>query len=189
MKFKEAQEAMVNQFDSPTFHERIKEEDPIMFKHIPLLKKINRAGMITFNSQSGQKISGLSADDHKPYTIIERAYLFGWMKIEEAASFIFQLGISTDKQAIYLPMVSDNTLLPGSLAVPFTITITGKRTENTTRGSSALPERVYIQLKAESRLNKSEKVVAVMCWDPKWNRNASGPRGLFSDVLKVLRSI
>ena len=36
--------------------------------------------------------------------------------------------------------------------------------------------------------NKNDKIVLILCWDTKWNRNASSVNGLFTDVLKILKN-
>ena len=43
--------------------------------------------------------------------------------------------------------------------------------------------------KKEIKLNKSEKVVLILCYDPKLNRDAKNKDGLFREVLKSLVAI
>ena len=50
MKFKDAVTYAVKNFSSVTFINRIKEED---FKHLNILKEINKMGYITKESQAG----------------------------------------------------------------------------------------------------------------------------------------
>ena len=58
-----------------------------------------------------------------------------------------------------------------------------------THMSSALPFSVWESYRKQLHINKNEKIVFIFCWDLKWCRNASGPAGLFTDVLKILKSI
>jgi hypothetical protein len=53
--------------------------------------------------------------------------------------------------------------------------------------SAAIPQRAEDMFRKAVRLNKSEKVVYILCWDPEWNRLASNRDGLFRDVLKYLQ--
>jgi hypothetical protein len=55
--------------------------------------------------------------------------------------------------------------------------------------STALPANVWDFYRKEAHIDKSEKVVYVFCWDPLWNRGAAGAKGLFTEVLKVLKTI
>ena len=189
MKFKEAQQYSMEYLSSPSFIERVKEEDPSMLEYLPILRQINKAGMITFNSQAGNKRKGISVLNHKPYVEIERAYLYGWMPESLAEKFILHLGVETDKQAVVVPMVPEGFEDKGKLNIPFTIVIQDGKIENQTHGGYAMNESTWNMLRKESRISKSEKPVMIQCWDPKWNRKASRADGLFSDVLKVLRSL
>ena len=56
-----------------------------------------------------------------------------------------------------------------------------------THMSLVLPESVWEMYRKEAHLNKTEKVVYIICWDTKWNRNASGSLGLFNDVVRILK--
>ena len=50
--------------------------------------------------------------------------------------------------------------------------------------SLSLPINILNFYKKENKINLSENVLYVFCWDPIWNRNASD--GLFADVLRNL---
>ena len=190
MKFKSAISRSVKMFSSPEFIERIKEEDSTMLKHLNILKAINANGFITDESQAGLKRSGISKFlAGKKYEISERAYIAGFMLETKAINFIKNMSLSTDKNAIYIPFCNDNIFIPRSLDIPLTITKIAGKTEINTHMSVVLPESVWQSYRKRAHINKTEKVVFIECWDIKWNRNAAGSSGLFTDVLKILKSI
>jgi len=190
MKFVEAQAKAVAMFSSPGFIKEIEEEDPAMVKHLNLLKTMNQCGYITTNSQAGKKMSGKkSAIDGKPFETIERAYIVGFMLEVNAIQFIKNFGIYTDKNAVYVPYCSDDIHLPSSLDVPLTITKTTDITKVVSHMPTTYPESYWHQERKQAKINKSEKVVYIFCWDTKWNRNASSATGLFTDVIKTLKSL
>jgi hypothetical protein len=55
--------------------------------------------------------------------------------------------------------------------------------------STALPNGVFESYKKFLKINKSEKVVYLFCWDTQWNRLASNNNGLFKDMIKVLSKL
>jgi len=171
-------------FESPEFIERIRDEDSTMLKHLPLLKKINEHGYITTESQAGNHQRGISKVDGKPYELSERAYLSGFMLEEDAAIFIKNMSVYTDKNAMYIPVCDAD--IPTSLDIPLTITRKQGTLTVETHMSTALPKEASDFFKKMVHLNKSEKVVFIFCWDPMWNRRASGRNGLFIDVYNTL---
>ena len=189
MKFKEAIKKSVKFLSSSEFIERVKEEDDKMLPHIKLLKEINSCGFLTENSQGGHKSSGISKIDGKHYEISERAYLTGFMLEKDAATFIKMCNLSTDKNVMFVPYCDDDIYIPSILDLPVTVTKKGNETIVNTHLSSTFPSSVWHSLRKQSHINKSEKVVFLQCWDTKWNRNASSSSGLFSDVLRVLKSL
>ena len=189
MKFVEAQKRSVSMFSAPGFIKDIREEDPTMVKHLSLLKTMNQCGYITKESQAGNKSVGKSVIDGKPFEIIERAYIAGFMLEVDAIQFIKNLGIFTDKNAVFVPYCSDDIHLPASLDVPLTITKKGDITKVVTHMSTTFPESHWHQERKQAKLNKSEKIAYIFCWDTKWNRNASSATGLFTDVIKTLKSL
>lgn len=190
MKFVEAKAKAVAMFSSPDFIKNITEEDQSMVKHLNLLKTINKCGYITRNSQVGNRIIGKkSAIDGKPFEIIERAFITGFMLEVDAIKFIKNLGIFTDKNAFFVPYCSDDVRLPASLDIPLTISKKKNITEVTTHMSTTYPVSYWHLERKEAKINKSEKVVYIFCWDTKWKRNASSATGLFTDVIKILKSL
>ena len=176
-------------FSSPEFIKRIKEEDDTMLKHLPILKEINKNEFLTTESQAGRKRSGISKVDHMHYEISERAYITGFMIKSKAIEFIKQMAFYTDKNAIFIPVCSNSVNIPASLDIPLTITKKGDITLVETHASTALPNNVWEMYRKQSHINKTEKIVFILCWDSKWNRGASGHSGLFIDILKILKNI
>jgi len=186
MKFKEARDAAVAMFSDASFAEKIKEEDPLMVKYIPLLQKINKAGFLTTNSQAGHMSKGKHFQTGKPYEMMERAYLQGFMMEADAAKFIKAMSIHTDKNAIFVPVGVSFDDIPSEFDIPLTITKTNSEIKVETHMSAALPRDLSDFFKKLVHLNKSEKVVFLSCWDTRWGRNAAGKQGLFTEVLKHL---
>jgi hypothetical protein len=95
----------------------------------------------------------------------------------------------TDKNAAFIPFCDDKINLPSNLDVPLTITKSEGEIRVDTHISMALQESVWNSYRKMANLNKSEKIVFIACWDTKWNRNASGANGLFTDIIKSLKSL
>ena len=183
MKFNEAKAQAVALFNSAEFKERVNEEDATMLRQLAILQEINRHGFITVNSQAGAKTKGKHHETGKAYENIERAYLMGFMPETEAPEFIKNMGLKTDKNAVFVPVCSD-IKLPSALDVPLTITKSGGAVRVDTHFSSALPKSAFDSFKKQVKLSKSEKVVFIFCWDSEWGR-----KGLFKDVLRILKSL
>lgn len=171
MKFAAALERALDRLSDPSFLLRIREEDPRMIRQLPILRSMNAAGFLTTNSQAA------AGGDHR-----ERAFVVGFMREAAAAVFIRDMGVLTDKVAVYVPVCPDDTHLPSSLDVP--VTMSALRVH--THLSPALPREVWEQFRREARLDASERVVFVTCWDPVWGRPASSRRGLFTEIVRVL---
>ena len=182
MKFNEAKAHAVALFNSAEFKERVNEEDTTMLRQLATLQEINRNGFITVNSQAGAKAKGKHHETGKAYENIERAYLMGFMLESDAAEFIKNMGLKTDKNAVFVPVCSDDINLPSALDIPLTITKSAGSTQVDTHFSSALPKSAFDSFKKQVKLSKSEKVVFIFCWDSEWGR-----KGLFKDVLRILR--
>lgn len=184
MKFNEAKAHAVALFNSAEFKERVNEEDATMLRQLATLQEINRNGFITVNSQAGAKAKGKHHESGKAYENIERAYLMGFMLETKAPEFIKNMGLKTDKNAVFVPVCSDDINLPSALDIPLTITTSAGTTKVDTHFSSALPKSAFDSFKKQVKLSKSEKVVFIFCWDSEWGR-----KGLFKDVLRILRSL
>ncbi len=185
MKFKDAQRRVVTMLDSKEFKERVAEEDPTMEKHIPALKTMNAGGYLTFNSQAGRHYKGKSQEG-KSMDIMERAYIMGYMMETDAATFIQNMGVATDKNAVFVAVGPNDIYIPSALDIPLTVTtIDGKQSIHT-HTSLTVPRIADDSFRKMANLNKSEKAVLITCWDPVWGRAADGKHGLFTDVLHIL---
>jgi len=186
MKFDKALETSIKLLGSTEFKERANEEDPTMIKHFPILQQINRQGFLTTNSQAGRYHKGKHYQTGKPYEISERAYIDGFLHESKVEEFIKQMALKTDKIAVYIPSCSTLNI-PSKYDVPLTVTTTDGKTTVTTHMSLAIPTDVLDFFKKEAHINKSERVAYIFAWDPMWNRDASGKKGLFTEVLQILR--
>ena len=189
MTFGDAKKRAITMFESSTFIDRIRDEDPSMVKHLPLLKEINKHNFLTETSQAGRFSNGKSWNDGKPYEMSERAYILGFMLEKDAEKFIKHMGIHTDKNAMFVPICENSNVFVGKLNIPVTIVKKGGKIEVETRLFPALSKTQEDSYKKLMGIDKSTKVVFISCWDTKWNRLASGKDGLFTDVLKVLKTL
>jgi len=181
MRFKDAIKRAVDIFENDKeFLERIKIEDPTMVKQLPILKQINQLGFLTTESQAGLKRNG------KEYEIYERAYISGFMKEEDAANFIKKMALHTDKNAMFVPTCCNDVIVPPELDIPLTTSKEKGKISVVTHASAAIPQSVEDMFRKGVKLNKTEKAVFILCWDPEFNRLASGRNGLFRDILKCL---
>jgi uncharacterized protein YqfB (UPF0267 family) len=175
MKFKAAQIKAVAKFDDPEFIANIKDEDFTMVKHLDILKKINQYGYLTTNSQAGRKT----------ITIYERAYIQGFMMKKDAVEFIKNINIKTDKNAIVVSIT--NSIIDPKFDIPLSIQYKNKW-EVFTHMSTTIPLQFWNQERTYLNLDNRD-MVYIFCWDPQWNRNASSKYGLFTEVLKILKTI
>lgn len=120
MKFKDAQGMAIHKFDTEDFLTRIKEKDVTMLKHLPILKLINEKGLLTTGSQAGRKTKGISVINNKPYVMEERAYIEGFMPYKKAVSFLKNMNLHTDKNAVNI--IDNPKFLKSELDIPLTIT-------------------------------------------------------------------
>ena len=187
MNLREACATAAANFGKESFTAKIKEEDPLMVKYLPLLQKINRAGFLTVNSQAGHRSKGKHYQTGKLYELVERAYLVGFMLEEDAAKFIKAMGIQTDKNAIFLPIGASVEEIPSALDIPLTIVKSGSSTTVETHVAAAVPKEMSDSFKKMVQLNKSEKAVYILCWETHWGSSAAGRKGLFTQVLDCLR--
>jgi hypothetical protein len=182
MKFKDALKRSTEMLQSPAFERRARGEDPTMLAHVPLLVEINRAGFLTNESQAGRKFRTESG-----WEVHERAYVTGFMLKPTAEAFIKNMGVYTDKNAVHVAGAGTWDDFPGSLGTPLTVQIKGGKVDVHTKLATGIPQSTLDAYLKEAGVNKTEGAVFVVCWDPKWNRGAAGVRGLFTDVLAVLK--
>ena len=174
----------IHKFDTEDFLTRIKEEDESMLQHLPILKKMNEKGFITTGSQAGRKTNGISVLNNKPYVTEERAFVEGFMPYKKAVSFLRKMNLYTDKNATNI--IDNPKFLKSELDIPLTITTQNNKINIETHMSLSLPIQILNSYKKEHKINRSENVLYVFCWDPIWNRNASNIDGLFTDILQNL---
>lgn len=157
-----------------------------MLRFLPRFLEINQLDFLTTNSQAGHAQKGTSAITGKPYTSSERAYLEGFLPEAKAEQFIKNMALHTDKNAIFVPSCTSFDI-PSNLDIPLTITESEGKQKINTHMSTAVPTSHTDMLRKQLKLNKSEKVFYIFCWDPMWNRLASNKNGLFSDVIRILK--
>lgn len=177
MKFQDAVNHSVNQFDSTEFIESIQDEDPTMLKSLSLLKEINKLGFITLESQAGDKKD----------TMYEKGYIIGFMLQNNAEKFINCFNLCTDKAGVFVAKCNNEVIIPSKLDIPLTFSL--KSNKVLTHTSTVLPESVWEMYREEKHIDKSEDIVLVLCWDTHWNRHALQSTGLFTQVRDVLYDI
>lgn len=189
MKFKDAQKRAIKLFETEEFISGLREEDPTMLYQIPLLKEINKLGFLTENSQAGRFSKGRHYKDNNPYEIHERAFVSGFMLEKRAEEFIKSFNLTTNKNAVFVPICGDTIDLPASLDIPVTYSVHNNNTTVSTHMSMALPNSIFEAYKKQLKLNKTENVVYIFCWDTKWDKLASKKDGLFNSIINVLSKL
>ena len=172
--FKIAQKNAVEKFTNLEFIKNIEDEDPTMVKHLNILKQINEYGYLTTNSQAGIKTENYE----------ERSFIIGFMSRKDAQNFVHTINMNTDK--IALSVVVSDTYADPKLDIPLTMENKGAPV---THMSTFVPVKYLIREKQKIGLKQDLDILYIFCWDPKWNRNASSKTGLFTDVLKILKTI
>lgn len=202
MKFDDARKEMVKYLDSNDFKER--EDAETTIPAIKILQEINKAGLLTTNSQTGEDEKGYDKETKKYYHIVERAYLDGYMKRERALKVIDYLNTYTDKIAYFIFVNADpafaKLFFEGSVkAIPsIPVTVSGSSIKSQadikdlspfTTMPTTLPKSTVDLYKKHVKLNKSEDVLWVTFIDPEYGRNALKKNGLFTVVLDTLKQI
>lgn len=146
-----------------------------MLKYLPLLKEINKCGYLTTNSQAGNTLKVNSVFDNTPYVYRERAYICGYMTLEKASKFIYNLSVNTDKQAICLTPIPESIAdkIPRSLNIPLTLEDNKNVIKSFTHMGTSLSFQNDYTFRKEIHLNKNDPSVFIFCWDPIWERIAS----------------
>lgn len=187
MKFSEALKESIKHLNSSEFRNRVKEEDERMLSEINILTEINKKGFLTNNSQSGRQEKGKHYQDKKPYIIDERAYLSGFMLKTKAEKFIDNLRKSSDKVGLIVPVCECDLDIPSELYIPLTTTKHASKVQVNTHILPVISKKSMTFFLKESKVNKTEPVVFICCFDPEWNRYSSSKNGLFTDILKALK--
>ena len=181
MRFDDARKATVKYLESDEFKEREDAQDSQT--DVPYLIDINRRGFLTQNSQPGNEARGKNPMTGKSYHIEERAYVSGFMKTKQGIEFVRRFNAFSDKTC-YINQVIDESCAP--VNTDYWLPLTKSNGEVFTRSSLWIPTETFEFMKKQAKINKSESVVYIMCFDPVWNRKASGRNGLFRDILKAL---
>ena len=186
MKFEEVKKNRIKMFDSPEFLQRIKDEDPRMKKYLGILKKINMNGFITLESQAGlyQKIVN---DDGDNVTYSEKSYITGFMEESKVIKFMNYISLSTDKICLIIHTVDNEFKIPSKYDIPLTIRTKDNISNINTHTSTIIPQRIIDMYKKEIKINKSEKIIHILCYDPRFNRDAKNDNGLFTEILTALK--
>ncbi len=202
MKFDDARKEMIKYLSSDEFKER--EDAETTIPAIQILKEINKAGLLTTNSQTGEDEKGFNKETKRYYHIVERAYIDGFMKRERALKVIEYLNAYTDKIAYFIYVNPDpafqKLFYEGDVkAVPsIPVTVSGsssksnkdiKQLFSATTMPTTLPQSTADFYKKNAKLNKSEDVLWLTFIDPEYGRNALKKDGLFTVVLDALKQI
>ena len=177
MNFKAAQKKAVDNFTNPEFIANIEEEEPNMVKQLDILKKINKHGYLTTNSQSGIKTENYE----------ERSFIIGFMLRKDAENFVHNMNMKTDK--IALCVVVSDTYADRKIDIPLTMENKKGIWKSFTHMSTFVPFKYFNKEKQKIGLEPNTDVLYIFCLDPTWNRSASSKTGLFTDVLKILKTI
>lgn len=173
MKFNQAIQNAIKMFDSDEFINTIALEDHTMLKNFNIIKEINKLGYLTLDGQAGNK--------KKNYE--ERSYLIGFMLKHKAELFIKYMNTKTDKSCVFVAKCCKNVDIPSKLDIPLTI----YKKEVVTHTSVVLPDDVWNMFRKQAKIDNNENIVFITCWDPKWKRYATTEKGLFTDILKILK--
>jgi hypothetical protein len=139
----------------------------------PALAAINRAGLLTFDSQGGAD----SAHER------QRAYVDGFLPAARAQAFVDAVNQHSDKVALLLRPV-------GAEWRDSHVVVTVARDG---RPQSFLPlymdDGTYAMNRRTAGLAPDDPALLVAAFDPVWGRRAAGRGGLFKDVLAALRRV
>jgi hypothetical protein len=100
----------------------------------------------------------------------------GFMLETEAPEFIKNMGLKTDKNAVFVPVCSDDINLPSALDIPLTITKSTGAVRVDTHFSSALPKSAFGKILDGESLHidnwdtwsvdgKDAKVAVITSWE------------------------
>ncbi len=170
---------------SSAFREQCVEEGfDCTARNIPILKKMNELGYVTFDSQSGlEKKVGEN-------TLIQRSYIHGFMQKKTAAKFIRKMNLETGMLCMLIPHASQIEHTDPRMDLPLTISLKKdkKEPEVVTHMSSAVPNVTHKTFLRQAGLDRvDEELDHIFCMDLKWKRHADSKDGLFSAVYQSLK--
>lgn len=134
------------------------------------IAKMNELGMITFDSQDG-------------YSSDERAYIQSFMNKDYALRFIEKFNLNTDQLALSVEIGQNSPLSR--------IPVTRTKSKAETRIPYVLDkESIHIWMNHADIPKKMEKdVVVINCIDTRWGYRSMNKKGLFNEIIKVLKTI
>ena len=185
----------------------IADEDPTMVEHIPQLTRINKLGMITWNSQAGRNSRYLSKNTGKEELSAERAYCVGFVSPRVADALIRWMWLHTDKYVARMGLADATTDRTAGM-IGVTVGQTGKAWDtsvspffqaqdrncnypDTLFKTESTPARVEARAQIGAYLESPvpETAVAVLLVDMRWGRIASAPKGLFTELERGLAHV
>jgi hypothetical protein len=200
MKFADAQRKMVQYLDSNEFKERADAQDTL--SSVAILQEIIKGGLITTNSQEGIISTGFNPDSKRYYRIEERAFIIGFMKLEQAHVCMNYINTYTDKIGFIIrsepskefekEFFEGNT--KGLSSIP--VTVSGTSTSNTliktlypdSTLQLVLPSSVVDSEKKQAHLNKSDSSVFITLIDTVYGRKATAKNGLYKAAIDALKT-
>lgn len=106
---------------------------------------------------------------------------------KDALNFVHNINVTTDK--IALCVIETDTYADVKLDIPLTMENKKGIWKSFYHMSTFVPVKHLIREKQKmGLLDPNMDILYIFCWDPKWNRNGSSKTGLFTDVLKILKS-
>ena len=200
MKFADAQRKMVQYLNSNEFKER--EDAQYTLSSVSILQEIIKGGLITNQSQEGVISTGFNPDSKRYYRIEERAFITGFMTLDQAHVCMNYINTYTDKVGFIIrsepskefekEFFEGDTKALSSIPV----TVSGTSTSNTvikilypdSKLQLVLPSSVVDSQKKQAHLNKSDSSVFVTIFDPVYGRKATSKGGLYKVVLEALKA-
>ena len=200
MKFADAQRKMVQYLNSNEFKEREDAQDTL--SSVSILQEIIKGGLITNQSQEGVISTGFNPDSKRYYRIEERAFITGFMTLDQAHVCMNYINTYTDKVGFIIrsepskefekEFFEGDTKALSSIPV----TVSGTSTSNTvikalypdSKLQLVLPSSVVDSQKKQAHLNKSDSSVFVTIFDPVYGRKATSKGGLYKVVLEALKA-
>jgi hypothetical protein len=157
-------------------------------KAFPLLLQMNELGMLTFDSQSGERQAYKAADynQFKAGVTKERAYVDGFMLTEHAVALVNCINLTTDKVGMVLQPVPK--WIPSAIPVTQAVRCDGTLKIGT-QSPLYVDKKLYLFEQTLIKIDAAEDVRWVFIFDPVWCRKGYGPKGLFKDVVNTLKKM
>ena len=189
MSFDDVRDAVIARLSSPGWAAERAAEDPTMVRHIPQIVRINRLGLLTFDSQAGR------ADAARAYK--ERAYCYGFVRDRETAcGLVAWVSLNTDMYASLVVVMGppgpdpDNSfrasaseVLLRNTAGKFPVTVEAGVVESTV-SPFAIPAERHV---AGKTAPVPDDAACVLLVDLVWGRPAA--EGLFAAIEAGLAAV